>query len=684
MSGNKYIKYGQTTTDNSNIDEDHEVIDNLYEEEDFTELEEDNEYNEELEDDSEYTYQNQYRESRVKKAKKSEEEKDTKNSSQKKNEANHEPLNQNQRHDYKSKNKNDNHDDTSLIPRITDDRRSRVEQHKSNIDVTNKFPTSKLKRNDTNPVMKKVEDKFDPKKQISKIKKINIDNSAFKIISSKYKMLILILGPVVLMVIIAIFLLVVDTNNSNNNTNYNTYNVPAANILYSVEYNGEIIDTNVSLNDLVAVILYSEIGVFKDEPEMLKAQAIAIRSYVLYNFSSGTVDANKIAYRVNDKDIALDSESPFMQATSLTHNLILTKDEEVAPGYFAAMCYYGTTTDSLGNVIYQIHYGGENFLLDDSKIQEIPKVNLDSYNPASSWFSSYCYGNHGEGMSQYGAYYLAKEKNYTYDEILYYYYDNNEITMMSYGSGSGEYENYTDKTLADTILMTRLSTFLQSNGSSLTDYNNYIYNTAVTNGVGTREAAVAVALTYTAYLYEMYNINIPYTYSGGNGGWSSYEGVGASVNSFYGADPDWGYKYSSGFAYGSWTFTAYGLDCSAYITWILKNAGFQQSTAVSSTYKTYGTTYSLNTGSAPNYTILPGDLVWQDGHIMFVVGTDLSNNTIYISHATGSYNRRALVEGISTTSSSGLYVVSMESYYNTKAAYTESEFESMFFANTRG
>lgn len=491
------------------------------------------------------------------------------------------------------------------------------------------------------------------------------------------------LGAIGLIIFFMVMLILLTGDYYNSGTSgikgYNYLAVAEANQTFTVTYDGEVIDKGVTLNDAVAVILYSEVGIFKDEPELLKSQAVAIRSYVLYNSSDGIINGNMIAYKTVNKQYALSDDSVFKQAVQETNGEILSKNDKLAAGYFAAMCYYDTITDENGNEIYQIHYGGESFTTQDSEIQEIPKENLDSYKPSASWFQSYCYGNHGEGMSQYGAYYLAKEKGYSYTQILDYYYFN-EYEIKTYIAG-GTYENYNSKAIADEILFTPLRTFLKEKGSSMTEYNDYIYSSAANAGIGTREAVVAVALTYTAYMYESYNVRFPYTLSGGNSGWSYYEGIGKRVNNFYGADPDWGTTYSgSGFSYGGYSpFLAFGMDCSTYISWALKNAGFIQNSVLSANFKEYGDRYHLGDGYL-NYTPLPGDLVWQEGHILIIVGVDLENDLLYVSHATGGYSRSAVIDTLSTKTASGRYVVSMEEYYQTKDRYEASEFKEIYYS----
>lgn len=453
---------------------------------------------------------------------------------------------------------------------------------------------------------------------------------------------------------------------------------------YTVKDDGSIIDQGVELDDAVAIILAAEISFAVNSMDTLKASAVAIRSFIVYNQgSSCTIDSGQIAYYTSKKEVALSSGSNYLLAANSTTGLILYENNNVIPGYFAAFCYKETVGDN-----YVIYYG-ENDCFVNTKLstdtntvysctdgifspkeQSIPISYIDSlsYTVPKSYMTSECNSNHPSGMSQFGSYYLVDELGYTWQETLYYYYGDEVEIVSIYPSGSsdgiyagGNYTLTTSNGINDQI------TSALSNYIDVSAYNNYIYEQVSNAGVGTREAVVAAGIGLIGNLYESYGIRLPYVYGGGHG---SY---GASVSSYYGIDPNWGTKISS--------TSNFGMDCSSFVYWVLKNAGFKVTPLVAADQSNYGTKYNLS--SLPSsYVIQPGDLLYKSNtgsHIMLVVGIDYDAGLIYIAHASSS-STGAKISTVSINSSS-YYVVDMSEFYETQNKYTEDEFYNVYYSS---
>lgn len=476
---------------------------------------------------------------------------------------------------------------------------------------------------------------------------------------------------------------------------------------YTVTKSGATIDSGVTLDDAVAVILMSEISVFDDSEELLKAFAVAIRSFVLEGTTSEscTINGNQIAYDTSLKSTALDSSSVYYSASYATKGLVLYKDNDFISGYFHAFCY----AETVGND-YVIYYGENDCFMNDDYVEGVsdPDDRYDcqdnifspeeqyipidfienlSYTVPDSYFESECNKNHPSGMSQFGAYYLATEEGYTFDNLLTYYYGDSLEIVSIYQSGNYYGSNYLGVTTngANDQLTTDLGSVLESMGTSTEEYNEYLYTQITEAGVGTRAAVVAAAVSLVANLYESYSIRLPYTLSGGHGV-INYGGVyGEAVSNYYGIDPAWGSKFSTQFAYhytdgNTYYYSYFGLDCSGFVQWALHNAGFYVSSAGADTQGYYGEQYLLSQTGGSNYYAQPGDLLWHSGHIMLIVGVDYDAGYIYIAHASSGTNG-IKINAISTSDSSN-YVVAMDSFYETHSSYTEEEFDDLFWSKT--
>ncbi len=453
--------------------------------------------------------------------------------------------------------------------------------------------------------------------------------------------------------------------------------------VYKTDDDGNYLSAEVDFEkEYIPGVIYAEIGYFANNINMAKLFAIAARSYAIAMMGEDcTIEGSdsRQAFTFNDNvrnSIVNNPNHPIMKAVDQTYGLVFVKNDELQACYYDAACYR-EEDDSY----YYIGYG--SITLGEEHLQPIPKEWAQTQPGLMEYINDAkdvrpCFHNHGYGISQYGAYYLATEEKYNYEQLIEYYFGEGELKSI--------YEStqvLVTSTGANDILTVSLDEFLTANGSSVEAFNEYILSEIMKVGFGTREAAVAVANATVGGLYQNYNARIPYTLCGQHYCNDMRNSEGSNVNrpgnSFYGVDPNWGtaihnnsdgtYHYVSS-EYNS-IYTGYGPDCSGFISWILYNAGFKAQVLGADTYGNLGPRYQLagyNVGK-------PGDLVHHNGHIMMIVGVDESSKVYYIAHAAGGS------EGVKINtlpfSSPNDYVVDMTTWYNNnKSNITAEDFRA--------
>ena len=421
-------------------------------------------------------------------------------------------------------------------------------------------------------------------------------------------------------------------------------------------------------------VVAAEVGGFSDAPDVLKLFSVAARSFGLKSIdkSSCTIEgsARRQAFTFDKETLAkvTSESSPIRQAADATYGLVIGRNNELMTVHYDAACYRGQDND-----YYHIGYGSADNGVE--RIQKIPKSwaqtksGLMSYINKSISVGKMCYNNHGYGISQYGAYYLATQENYDFNQLINFYLDN--VTIYSIYENvnftSNITLNYTTETSNGTndIISTNLRTFLQNKNTSVQEFNEYILENIASAGYGTREGAIAAAVSLVGGLYQNYHVRIPYTMSGQHGGTIPSLASGHNLNhlatSFYGVDPEWGTRISNRsdgtFHYGSYSYLKYGPDCSGFVAWVLHNAGFDVSVLGANAFGQIGTQKSLNGTRVGN----PGDLMWKEGHIMFIVGVDDNAKKYYVAHAS-SGSQGTKISTVDFNSSSNK-VVDMTNWY---------------------
>ena len=450
-------------------------------------------------------------------------------------------------------------------------------------------------------------------------------------------------------------------------------------------------DTNTYTSELdfeteyIPGVVYAEVGLFSDAPEVLKLFAVAARSYALTVLDDactieGSARVQAFTYDEDTLATITADDHPIMQAVMDTYGLVAVKNDQLMKTYYDAACYRGEDDNN-----YFIGYG--SLTLGEEKQQSIPKSwaegkGIMTYINGSKNNGTYCWRNHGFGISQYGSYYLATEQDYMMEELLEFY--NGDVALYSIYKGVSN--NYTLVTSGGTndILTTSLRNFFESQGTSAEAFNEYILSNILSAGVGTRDAAVVTAVSLVGGLYQYYGVRLPYTLCGQHYCADMMSG-GINVNrpgtSFYGVDPNWGSSISNNsngtYTYyyngSTATYTRYGPDCSGFISWVLHNAGFNATVLGADDQGNLGTKYALNGTQVGE----PGDLLWHSGHIMMIVGVDTDAQIYYIAHASGG-SQGVKINTVSFYSSED-YVVDMTEWYdNNRLEVSEDEFIQMF------
>lgn len=174
--------------------------------------------------------------------------------------------------------------------------------------------------------------------------------------------------------------------------------------------------------DYVAGVVAAEVGGFNDD-EVYKAFAVAARSYLLThtNENNGTCS---IENSTNFQVFRPTTNQKIIDAVTATAGEILYQDGNVVSTQYDAFCW--SSKD-------------DNYYTLKQNNQKIP-VDWVEENVSSIYKNYVCNTGtnkgHGNGMSQYGSYYLASVQGYTYDKMLTYYYRGN-ISSGSTGGDSG-------------------------------------------------------------------------------------------------------------------------------------------------------------------------------------------------------------------------------------------------------
>lgn len=184
---------------------------------------------------------------------------------------------------------------------------------------------------------------------------------------------------------------------------------------------GEIYSGTYTIDDFIAGTVYAEARAWYKTPEMMKAQAIAARTYLV----------NRA--RVENGTCYITTSTSTMSFTKNTIPEIDAAVKETSGEYI--MVNGEISKEAEWDALRVVGTSGSNYII-AQKNQLVPKAWLDApgrlFN-SIEWYNKY---SHGRGMSQYGAYYLASEQNKTYKEIINYYYGG-EVGVIAQTSKNG-------------------------------------------------------------------------------------------------------------------------------------------------------------------------------------------------------------------------------------------------------
>jgi len=419
--------------------------------------------------------------------------------------------------------------------------------------------------------------------------------------------------------------------------------------------------------DYIAGVVAAEVGGFRNI-EVYKAFAIAARTYGEVVGASRGCTINGDATAQSFVDISGSNEEyakMIYQAVEETDNVVLTKKNQIFMSEYDAFCY--SNKDSQKYILVQkkqqIPTDWVNSHITDYGYKNCA-CELNDTNQTDCWDSdgNWTDGGHGKGMSQYGALYLATEKGYDYKQILGYYYDDAELSSTHMTSVAGLDIKVTSG--AKKSLDKPISEFLESNGSSLDEYNNFIKGNVMNAGVGTREAVVTAAVSMINFLYDNFDTKLPYYwYKDGN--------VPSGIPSTFGT-----YAPVQIDSNGNGNFCYYrSLDCSAFVSWAIKNGGYKFTKKTTSGFMG---SFSGDSCDITNSNCIgqPGDLICShiktekgySGHVQMIVAVEEDNGKYYIAESGGAAVGIGMVEYNMHTPHSGrpTKILHMDSFYNNK------------------
>ena len=390
------------------------------------------------------------------------------------------------------------------------------------------------------------------------------------------------------------------------------------------------------LDEYVAGVINAEVGGMVDTNfNTYKAAAVAARSYVLANANKDSSGNCSVSSSQSFQVFKENPDDNMKNAATETSGMVMVKDGKVYSTQYDAFCY--SSKDSSN---YQVCQG-------NGSTTSIPVQWVESHVPAAYRAAPNDRSvSHGNGMSQYGAFYLASEENKEYKEILEHFYGDDGATLASINSSSSNcnsslttLENYNLRHQNLNVLNRTLSQ------SEINDLNNYLNQEIAKAGHGSGNA-VAAAGQSLVYWLEKKGYYLQYRWGGGHGGY------GDGNYTFVGANPNWG-SSKFGCDSGHEDRCYWGMDCSGFVSWATRTACNESFGAgVSYTWVPYGNRISLKDAK-------PGDVIAWSEHIQLIVKNNGDGSVIVAEEAGGSTSGLVFSE----ISSTNHKVVDMKNWY---------------------
>lgn len=420
---------------------------------------------------------------------------------------------------------------------------------------------------------------------------------------------------------------------------YYSMRCPEVTVIFTDKKNGYE-ETGVNtypLEEYVAGVVAGEVA-FLGSLELDKAFAIAARSYLLTHDDDCTIESSDRKQVFRELTDSSTDRLAIQAASETAGQVLLSNNQLVSSQYDAFACI------AKDNNYYTISQAN----------QKIPIEWVDARISKPSWLI--CNGrenlqqHHGNGMSQYGGLYLATEKGYTYDEILEFYLGDRDITISRGGFLTSIAGLEVKDTTNSEIIDDSLQNYLLDKGSSVEEMNEFIYESVSEAGKGTREGVVTAAVSIINYLYDNFNVRLPY-YWGGN-----YQQYGVNMN----------FGGSAKTSCSSTTcYSRYGFDCSGFVSWAIKNGGYKIDRLTTVGFHNQFSNNSCNVKSE-SCIGQPGDLINTSGvHVQMIVAVDQESGQYMIAESTGgNYGLIMRKQGIHESYFDDTRILFMDEFYN--------------------
>lgn len=447
-------------------------------------------------------------------------------------------------------------------------------------------------------------------KTVDKIKKAIKVAKIMSIIFTIFTICTILLPILIVITLIMLFVPYYENNNQTAGSGYYTPRCNEITVIF-VDKNNDYAITNsatYSLDDYIAGVVYAYPEVRgTNNIEVYKTFAVAARTFLEVNADNTcTIEGS------SGKQAFTDIENKEEYAAELIYQAIEETKNEVI-----------MQNNELYDVMYDAFYvikKDENYYTIKQKNQKIP-VDWANSHVSSKYRELYVEG-HGQGISQYGAYYLADTQGYNYKDIIEYYLgDDVTITSKSFMTSIAGLDVKETKNATNEI-NEKLSNFLEQRGSSIEQYEEFIKSNVIASGAGTREGVVTAAVSLINYLYDNFEAKLPYYWGG------KYEQIGVSED-FGEYDPSKVSRNGNINYYKSF-------DCSGFAQWAIINGGFNNPGT--------GTTgfderFSSNSCMEKDSDCIgqPGDLInLSNGHVMLIVAADVESGKYMVAESTGN------------------------------------------------
>lgn len=383
---------------------------------------------------------------------------------------------------------------------------------------------------------------------------------------------------------------------------------------------------SMSVDEYVAGVVQHEFG--NAPEEVLKAQAIAARSYGIAgatkdgngNCSIGDTSEDFQTFDSNPSEKVINAANETSGIVLVDSNGNIARSEYSSNSLPAAYDTFGDTiTMSERDLKIPRDWFSQNKTCGDDTLND---YNINYGKIEKDAFGRDVYGcGHGRGMGQIAAKYLANEKSYNYEQILEFFYGEDSVYKWTLASSGGASSSCTSNsnndfgTLEEYNLhhggLTMLTSGLSK--SEIDDLNDYIED-EVNKNDASYKSKVAAAGQALVYWFEKQGKYLGYYWGGGHA-------------MFTGAHEEWGTTNKGTDEKGN---KYYGMDCSGFVSWSIRNACKADFTAVAADFLSLSDTSVSSLDKAE-----PGDVVASKDHVMLVVKNN-GDGTVTVAEEGGS------------------------------------------------